>query len=79
MLISLTCISRPVALRPGYTAVFYTPRFSYEVSKTAVPSMPSTGWYGAAVRVYGLGRVYGVGIRVGIPGEYPSSTRTSHC
>ena len=37
--------------------------------------MPSTGWCGAAVRVYGLGRVYGWGSRVGIPGEYYPATQ----
>ena len=73
MVQSLTCISRPVVLRPGYTGVFLYPRFSYTGPKTAVTAlapvlcMARTGW----VRVYwvGTGWVY----RVGNTGEYPAA------
>ena len=58
-----------------------TPRFSYDRSKLAVPSMPSTGGV-VHGQVYGLGMVPGTGIRVGT-GEgytgYPAMLLGERC
>ena len=51
-----------------------TPRFSYEVLKTRVPVHVLGMTVVRGAWVYGLGRVYGWVVRVGIPGEYYPAT-----
>ena len=65
-----------------FMAVFYTPRFSYDMPETAVPTNTYTAPTNAYGAVYGLGRytgwVYRVGNREGIPGTQHAARGEVH-